>query len=215
MANPDLFKDKTEVFQAAVTKQHANDLTLDGPFYRTLWHEVGHYLAVDKTSDGRDLNEALSPWGSHYEEMKADLVSAFTSTHLNKTGVMDDAVYRSVQAAAVLRVLQKNQPRPDQPYQTMQLMQMNYFLEYGFLSFDETSARLEIHYDQFDQTTTRMLEDVLRTQQEGNSRQASDFIKKYTTWTPELHERLAQRLRDSSRYRYLMVNYKALMGEEG
>ena len=33
------------------------------------------------------------------------------------------------QATGILRVLQQNQPRPDQPYQTMQLMQMNYVLE--------------------------------------------------------------------------------------
>ncbi len=82
MADPGLFEDRKEAFQTAVIAGHADDLTLDGPFYRTLWHEVGHYLGVDKTTDGRDLNEALSPWGSHFEEMKADLVSAFTSAQL-------------------------------------------------------------------------------------------------------------------------------------
>ena len=25
----------------------------------TLWHEVGHYLGVDSTKDGRDLDQAL------------------------------------------------------------------------------------------------------------------------------------------------------------
>ena len=211
MANPGLFEDRQESFQTAVKPEHANDLTLDGPFYRTLWHEVGHYLGVDKTVDGRDLNESLSPWGSHYEEMKADLVSGFTSAHLNATGVMDDAVFRSVQAASVLRVLQKNQPRTkEQPYQTMQLMQMNYFMEHGFLSFDPSDARLEIHYDRYNQVIKKMLNDVLNIQLQGDIQKASDFIEKYTTWTPELHGKLAQRLRDASRYRFVMVRYKAL-----
>lgn len=211
MANPGLFEDRQESFQTAVKPEHANDLTLDGPFYRTLWHEVGHYLGVDKTVDGRDLNESLSPWGSHYEEMKADLVSGFTSAHLNATGVMDDAVFRSVQAASVLRVLQKNQPRTkEQPYQTMQLMQMNYFMEHGFLSFDPSDARLEIHYDRYNQVIKKMLNDVLNIQLQGDIQKATDFIEKYTTWTPELHGKLAQRLRDASRYRFVMVRYKAL-----
>ena len=110
---------------------------------------------MDKTSDGRELNEALSPWGSHYEEMKADLVSAFTSAHLNANGEMSDEVFRSVQAASVLRVLQKNQPRTkEQPYQTMQLMQMNYFLEHGLLSYDPPNARLEIHYDRYNEVVS-------------------------------------------------------------
>ena len=212
MANPGLFEDRKETFQTAVKTEYANDLTLDGPFYRTLWHEVGHYLGVDKTTDGRDLNEALSPWGSHYEEMKADLVSAFTSAYLNANGDMDDEVFRSVQAASVLRVLQKNQPRTnEQPYQTMQLMQMNYFLEHGLLSFDPSSARLEIHYDRYNDVIRQMLDDVLTIQQNGDSQQAVEFIQKYIDWTPELHARLAERLRDSSRYRFVMVRYQALL----
>ncbi len=210
MTHPELFDDRKELFSAAVVSEQANDLTLDGPFYRTLWHEVGHYLGVDSTEDGRDLNEALSPWGSHYEEMKADLVSLFTSAHLNEAGLMNDNVFRSVQASGILRVLQQNQPRPDQPYQTMQLMQMNYFLEHGLLSFDPSSARLTIHYDRYIPVASQLLEEVLNIQSAGSSERAGEFIEKYTTWETELHDRLAQRLRDSSRYRFRMVRYKVL-----
>ena len=211
MTNPELFEGRQETFQAAVKEEHGNDLTLEGPFYRTLWHEVGHYLGVDKTTDGRELNEALSPWGSHYEEMKADLLSAFTSAHMNAEGTMDDTLFRSVQAASVLRVLQKNQPRTaEQPYQTMQLMQMNYFLENGLLSFDPETARLEIHYDRYNEVISQMLKDVLRIQQQGDSQKAGKFIEKYISWTPELHARLAERLRDASSYRFVTVRYKAL-----
>ncbi len=210
MTHPGLFQDRQEVFAAAVVPEQAGDLTLDGPFYRTLWHEVGHYLGVDKTRDGRDLNAALSPWGSHYEEMKADLVSLYTSAQLHKTGGMSDELLRSVRAGGILRVLQKNQPRIDQAYATMQLMQMNYFLEHGLLSFDPVSARLTIHYNRYFEVATRLLEDVLSIQQEGSEERAILFIEQYTAWTPELHERLAKRLRDSSRYQFREVRYKAL-----
>jgi hypothetical protein len=214
MANPELFEGRKESFQAAVKPEFADDLTLEGPFYRTLWHEVGHYLGVDQTNEGRELNEALSPWGSHYEEMKADLVSGFTSAHWNATGVMNDDVFRSVQAASVLRVLQKSQPRTrEQPYQTMQLMQMNYFLEHGLLSFDPVDAKLSIHYDRYQAVIASLLEDVLNIQQQGDSQLAADFINKYISWTPELHEPLAQQLRDASTYRFLMVRYQALLDD--
>lgn len=211
MANPKLFEGRQESFKAAVKADFANDLTLDGPFYRTLWHEVGHYLGVDQTLDERDLNEALTPWGSHYEELKADLVSGFISAHWHDSGVMSDEIYRSVQAASVLRVLQKSQPRTrEQPYQAMQLMQMNYFLKHGLLSFDDADAKLTIHYDRYRDVIASMLEEVLKIQQKGNSRLATQFINDYITWTPGLHEKLAQNLRDASTYRYLMVRYKAL-----
>jgi hypothetical protein len=210
MTNPELFDDRKTLFGAAVISEQADDLSLQGPFYRTLWHEVGHYLGVATTEDQRDLNEALSPWGSHYEELKADLLSLYTSTQLNSAGAMDDDLLRSVQAAGILRVLQRNQPRMDQPYQTMQLMQMNYFLQHGLLSFNPASARLTIHYDRYQQVAGQLLEEVLAIQSTGSSERAGKFIEKYTTWELDLHERLAQRLREASRYRFRMVQYKAL-----
>ena len=42
------------------TQAQVTDLGLDGPFNLTLWHEFGHYLGVDKTKDGRELNEPLA-----------------------------------------------------------------------------------------------------------------------------------------------------------
>ncbi len=211
MTHPDLFNDSKAKYTTAVAPEFADDLSLEGPFYRTLWHEVGHYLGVDSTENGRELNEALSPWGSHYEEMKADLVSLFTSAQMNRDGQMSDELLRSIQAGGILRVLQNNQPRTaDQPYQTMQLMQMNYFLENGLLSFDEETARLSINYDIYELVATKLLGEVLAIQSAGKSDRAGAFIERYTSWTPELHERLAERLRQSAKYRFRMVKYKAL-----
>jgi hypothetical protein len=207
MTHPGLFEDRHQVFAAAVDPEQADDLTLDGPFNRTLWHEVGHYLGVDRTADGRDLDQALSPWGSHYEEMKADLVSLFTVVQLNKTGQMSDDLLRSVQAAGVYRTLQRNQPRRDQPYQTMQLMQMNYFLEHGLLSFDEAGGWLHINYDRYNEVAASMLDQVLAIQSGGDSGKAEAFIDRYTTWSPQLHELIATRIRESTRYQYRMVRY--------
>lgn len=211
MTHPDLFNDAREKYKTAVAPEFADDLSLEGPFYRTLWHEVGHYLGVDGTEDGRELNEALSPWGSHYEEMKADLVSLFTSAQMNRDGLMSNELLRSVQAGGIYRVLQNNQPRTtDQPYQTMQLMQMNYFLEQGLLTFDDETARLSINYDIYESVATKLLGEVLAIQSAGDSDRATAFIERYTSWKPELHEVLAERLRNSAKYRYRMVEYKAL-----
>ena len=210
MTHPDLFSDASKAFATAVVAGQADDLTLEGPFTRTLWHEVGHYLGVDRSANGADLNESLSPWGSHYEEMKADLVSLFTAAHLNRQGLMSDQLLRSVYAGGILRVLQTNRPRSDQPYQTMQLMQMNYFLEQGLLSFDESSGRLTIHYELYEPVASKLLGEVLAIQSAGDSDRAAAFIDQYTAWSPELHEHLAARLRNAAEYRYRMVEYQAL-----
>ncbi|MFN2517371.1 MAG: zincin-like metallopeptidase domain-containing protein, partial [Pyrinomonadaceae bacterium] len=78
--------------------EQAKDLTNEGNFYRTLWHEVGHYLGVDRTKDNRDLDEALQENASVMEEMKADLVSLFVAEALRKQGYYKDAQLKSVYA---------------------------------------------------------------------------------------------------------------------
>src|SRR5215203_744212 len=136
MRDRNIFESTSRTFAAAVGEEPAKALTRDGSFYRTLWHEVGHYLGVDRTKDDRDLDEALQDNSNTLEEMKADLVSLFVAEALHKNGYYTDAQLRSVYAGGSLRVLQNNRPRRAQPYNTMQLMQWNFYLENGLLTFD-------------------------------------------------------------------------------
>jgi hypothetical protein len=69
---------------------------------------------------------------------------------------------------------------------------------------------LTINYDVYQQVATKMLGEVLAIQAAGDSDRAAAFIDRYTGWIPELHERLADRLRSTARYRYRMVEYDAL-----
>jgi hypothetical protein len=82
---------------------------------------VGHYLGVDRTKDDRDLDEALQDNGNTMEEMKADLVSLFVAEALRKQGYYTEAQLRSVYAGGILRVLQNNKPRRDQPFSSSKM----------------------------------------------------------------------------------------------
>jgi hypothetical protein len=210
MTHPDLFADSLAVYRAAVEPAFADDLTLDGNFYRTLWHEVGHYLGVAETADGRTLDTALAPWGDLLEELKADLVSLHTVTRLAGQDLMDGDTLRSVRASGVRRVLLRVRPRRDQPYGMMQLMQMNYFLEQGLLDWDPDAGRLRIDYDRYQAVVEAMLGRVLALQAAGDPAAAEDFIDRYGGWEEDVHERLAERLRAATPYRFRMVRYRAL-----
>ena len=144
---------------AAVLDEQAHDLTSEGGFYRTLWHEIGHYLGVDQTSDGRDLDAALEDTADLLEEMKADLVSLTSARILHDRGRLTDAQLRGIYASGVRRVLQKNRPRREQPYQTMQLIQWNWFMEHGALRFE--NGRLRIDYRRYPEAVTSLLREVL------------------------------------------------------
>lgn len=210
MREPNIFQSTSGTLEAAVGPEQAQALTNEGNFYRTLWHEVGHYLGVDRTRDNRDLDDALQEDASAMEEMKADLVSLFVAEALRKQGYYTDAQLRSVYAGGILRVLQNNKPRRDQPYNTMQLMQWNFFLENGLLKFDPAGKTLRINYDKYHDVVGKMLAKVLAVQYEGDKGAANRFILEYTKWDENLHGAIAGNIRDRQRYRFRLFKYAAL-----
>ncbi|HYY56964.1 MAG TPA: hypothetical protein VE842_06490 [Pyrinomonadaceae bacterium] len=210
MRQPDLFEGTSRGWKAAVAPAHGDELTSGGSFYRTLWHEVGHYLGVDLTKDGRDLDAALLDDSSLLEEMKADLVSLFVAEALRKQGYYDADQLRALYASGIQRVLQNNKPRRDQPYNTMQLMQWNFFLENGLLSFDRQTGKLGIHYDKYHDVVGKLLARVLEVQYEGDKAKADRFIEQYTNWDESLHGVVARSIRDQQGYRFRLLKYAAL-----
>jgi len=210
MRDPNIFEGTSHTFAAAVGEDQAKALTNEGNFYRTLWHEVGHYLGVDRTKDGRDLDEALQDDSNTLEEMKADLVSLFVAEALRKQGYYTDAQLKSVYAGGILRVLQNNKPRRDQPYNTMQLMQWNFFLENGLLSFDAATKILRIHYDKYHDVIGKMLARTLEVQYQGDKVAADRFIDEYAKWDDNLHGVIAANIRAQQKYRFRLFKYAAL-----
>jgi len=210
MENPELFAADLRVWKTATADVFANDLVPAGNFQRTLWHEVGHYLGVDRDKQGRTLDVALEDQADALEEMKSDLVSLFTLHRMANDGAIDAALLRAVQAGGIRRTLQNVKPRKDQPYQTMQLAQFNYFLDKGLITADPETARLTIDYMKYRDVVTALLKDVLALQYEGDKAAAEAFFTKWGAWTPEVHEKLAARIRDAQGARFRIVRYGAL-----
>jgi hypothetical protein len=210
LENKKIFKVREDAFDAAVAKKFHENYTAEGDFYRTLFHEIGHYLGVDQTRDGRTLGDALEEDSSILEELKADLVSLYLAKQLHKKGYYSDDRLRSVQAAGVRRTLRKNKPRKSQVYATMQLMQMNYYLEKGSLTYDAKENRLKINTGTYHQAVESMLREVLELQYQGNKDAADAFIDRYATWNEELQGKIARSMKDAETYRYALVRYGAL-----
>ena len=205
-----LFENSKKLYDAAVDADFRDHLTSGGKFNRTLWHEVGHYLGVSVTADGQELSVALGDRTDLLQELKSDLVSLFSAPALRASGYHDDASLRSQYADGVRRTLQLVQPRPEQPYQNMQLMQFNFFMELGLLEVDGDSARLIVNYDRYHEVVTEMLEQVLQIQYSGDYEMAGEFISRWNYWDEKLHVELARKMRDSGIYRRTIVRYHAL-----
>ncbi len=210
MRSPEIFASADKSWTAVVAPAFAGDLTPDGQFNRTLWHEIGHYLGVDATSDGREIDVALGADASLLEEMKADLVSLFAGPQLVADGYFTDAQLRSHYASGVMRTLQNVKPRRDQPYQTMQLMQFNWFLDRQILAFDAETGRLSIDYDRYHDAVAALLGEVLAIQEAGDPAMSDAFIRRWSIWDEALHGRVAAALRGQQQYRNRLFEYAAL-----
>jgi hypothetical protein len=208
LTNEKIFADAKAAFQAAIVPSHHSDLELDGNFYRTLWHEIGHYMGPDQTKDGGDIDAALQDTADLMEEMKADLVSLFSAQKLHDAGNYTDEQLRAIYASGILRVLNKNEPRRDQAYATMQLIQWNWFLEKGVLSMEE--GQLTINYDVYPAAVESLLKAVLDLQYQGNRDTANAFVETWTKWDPELHGHIGDLMKAAPGANYRLVTYEAL-----
>jgi len=210
LSNPVLFANTKKRYDSAVDARFRDHLTGGAKFDRTLWHEVGHYLGVSVTADGQDLAAALGDRTDLLEELKSDLVSLFAAPALRASGYHDDDSLRAQYADGVRRTLQIVQPRPEQSYQNMQLMQFNFFMELGLLEVDGDSAQLIVNYDRYHEVITEMLEQVLQIQYSGDYEIAGQFVSRWNYWDKKLHGELARKMRDSGIYRRTIVRYHAL-----
>ncbi|MET1112471.1 MAG: hypothetical protein ABWX67_13190 [Allosphingosinicella sp.] len=209
MRNPDLFRGSGDIYGAAMAPGQAGHLTPDGNFYRTLWHEVGHYLGPDLTASGQSL-DSIGADSNLLEELKADLVSLFVAKELRRRGYYGEDQLRSLYASGILRTLQNNRPRREQPYNMMQLIQWNWFLDRKVLSFDPASAKLSVDYDRYHEAVRDLLKQVIAIQESGDAAAASAFIDRWGRWDDNLHGRVAANIRAQQRYRFRLFEYGAL-----
>ena len=210
MTEPTLFAGARGRFCAAVAERHCAELTMGGNFERTLWHEIGHYLGVDRTVDGRTLDDALGSLSNLFEEMKADLVSLFSARALHASGYHTNVELRAVYASGILRVLQPAAPRRDQPYQTMQLMQWNWYLDQGLLALE--GGRLVIDYERYHDAVASLLGEVLEIQSAGDLARAEAFVDRWGVWSDDVHGGVARAVTSAPGGGIRLVRYQALDG---
>jgi hypothetical protein len=208
LLNPEIVEGARNRFRAATAAVHDDDFGDRGNFDRTTWHEVGHYLGPDRTDDGRSLDDALTNLQNHFEEMKADLVSLWLMPRLRELGVLDDARLRAAYASGILRTLLIVQPQRTSPYQTMQLMQQNWFFEHGLLTLE--NGELVVHYERYPEAVGSMLAEVLAIQKSGDYARAEAFVDRWARWDDAVQGAIGRALDAAGGPRFTLVRYAAI-----
>lgn len=196
-------------FAAAVAPAHVDELGVRGNLDRTVWHEVGHYLGPKVTTDGRVVTVALGELHNHFEELKADLVSLWSVPRLLSMGVLDEERAHAMYAAGVLRVMVSRRPDATEPYQTMQLMQQNWLMERGVLTFDAATGLFSIDYARYPAAVEAMLTEVLAIQRSGDAARAQAFVTRWAIWNDAIQGVVGARMLEAAPT-WTLVRYEAL-----
>lgn len=207
LLHPTMLELNRRRFRAVVAEEHADDLGDHGGFDRTVWHEVGHYLGPKRTTDGRNVTEALGNLHNHLEELKADLVSLWLIPRLIAANVITPERGRAHYAAGILRTLLATEPRRTNAYGTMQLMQQRWLFNAGVLALRD--GRLHIDYERYPAVIEAMLATVLRIQRAGDRAEAEAFIERWAVWDPSIQGALAAMIEPIAP-RYWLTEYDAL-----
>lgn len=210
LRDPELFANAQGMWKALMASPFDGDLTEQGEVSRVLWHEIGHYLGVDRDKRGRPLTVALESAADPFEELKADLVSLFAAVQLRKEGSLSEQDAAHWLASGLNRTFLDAKPRREQVYQTMQLMQFNWFFERGVFELEPVNGVLMIRYERFPDAVESMLDAVLKLQFEGERDVAEGFIERWTYWRADLHDTIAKTMRDNRAFQYALMRYGAL-----
>lgn len=210
LRNPELTANKQAPWRALMTSPFRGDLTEDGEFNRTLWHEIGHYLGVDRDRRGRPLSAGLQDLADTFEELKADLVALVAAAPLQRSGVLTELERIQIYASGVNRTLLSAKPRREQAYQTMQLMQFNWLYGKGVVEIEPVTGGMVIHYARYHDAAREMLEAVLKIQYEGDRAQAEAFVEQWSAWSDTLHEPIAKTIRENRLFEYALMKYSVL-----
>src|SRR5206468_4231742 len=116
----------------------------------------------------------------------------------------------NVYASGIHRTLLPVKPRREQAYETMELMQFNWFHDKGVFEIEPVNNNVVIHYDRFPAAISEMLETVLKIQYEGDRAAADAFIDRWTSWNDQVHETIAKTIRENRGYQYALFKYGVL-----
>ncbi len=209
--HPEAFARAFSRWEAVIDRDHQAALTPEGRYQQVVWHEIGHYLGPTTVRDGRSIEGSLEDDASPIEELKAELVAQFAAHRLRELGHLTDAEVQGIAAGATLASLRPVKPIRSQPYPTLWLMEFNWFLEKGYLIYEDGS--LWPRWERHEAAVTGMLREVLRIQDTGSKADAAAFIERYTTWD-DRHETLARAMRAAEQSRYARQVY-GLLDEPG
>lgn len=165
-------------------------------FIKVLTHELAHGLGPGNITLANGtrttVNQALREHYSPIEEAKADVTGLHSLTVLAKKGMYDQDFVRHAFLGHAADLFRSVRFGANEAHGKSGLIQLNYFLERGALSFDEETGKLDMDYDRLVEANRELATELLTIQAEGSYEKAAAILERYGTAGPELQAVIAR-----------------------
>lgn len=140
-------------------------------------HENGHSLGPDNS-----YQTALGIYQHIIEEHKADIISASMLPEYVKKGIISEEDLKKIYTTWVVkRLFLKAFPADKEAHRVADLIEYNYLLHFGAISFDE-DKKLHVDFDKMQSVSRKLLEDIINVQLSKSPDCAKAYIDKWTEW---------------------------------
>jgi hypothetical protein len=172
-----------------VAEDQVKYVTPQGFFDTVLLHEMAHGLGprYAETPEGRvPVNQALKTHYSWIEEGKATVAGLESLAYLAEAGVIDRSLGRQQYTSYLGSVFRTIRFGTGEAHGLSALVELNYFLENGGISFDPGSGRYAVDYEILPDRITELARELLMIEAAGDFQRAQALKDRYGQLSPEV-----------------------------
>lgn len=177
------------------------DATLEKELHQFYENEADHWFTIGHENahslGPREGSEALGKYRNIIEENKADMASLAMLDKLVELGMYTDMQRKQILTTFVADNFLKAKPTMSQAHRVRSVMQMYYLMKNDAVVVDLDGV-IHINYEKLLPAATKMLEEIIRIQIEGDFNRAEKYIAENFVWTDSM-EKVAQKIREISK----------------
>ncbi|UCC72874.1 MAG: Zn-dependent hydrolase [Gemmatimonadota bacterium] len=181
------------ISQELIVEQQADQVTPQAFFDVVLLHEIAHALGprYAETAGGRvPVNQALTTHYSWIEEAKATIAGLESLNYLIDAGIVDPGLRHDYYASYLGSIFRTIRFGTGEAHGLAALVELNYFLENGAITYDTGTRRYAIDYDALPGKVTELAEVLLTIEAAGDFDGAQALQDAYGTVGPALRAAL-------------------------
>ncbi|HSU15299.1 dipeptidyl-peptidase 3 family protein [Longimicrobium sp.] len=169
-----------------VPDQVAN-ITFDGFFENTMFHEVAHGLGIKNVVNGTGtVREALKERAGGLEEEKADVLGLYMVTQLNRQGELGNEPLLNNYVTFLAGLFRSVRFGAGDAHGRANMATFNFFAEQGAFTREPATGKYRVNFEKMQQAVNALAGKILRLQGNGDYAGVGEFMTGYGVIRPEL-----------------------------